>query len=193
MSLAGYSLVELLLCLSLAGVLAGAGAPAFLGARDTARAAGAVDYVAGLLHVARMEALKRHSNVAVRFEADGDDYQVAMYADGNGNGVRAADITSGVDSLVRPRERLGDQFPGVTFGFEDQATTIDADDDSSSRDPIRVGRSRMISFSAIGTSSTGTVYVRGAGHHQLAVRVLGVTGRVRSLAYDFGTGRWQPR
>jgi hypothetical protein len=70
---------------------------------------------------------------------------------------------------------------------------VDGTETTADADPIRVGRSRMLSFSPTGTSSTGTVYLRGRGRRQLAVRVLGVTGRIRALWFDFGAGRWQPR
>jgi hypothetical protein len=188
-----YTVAELLVCAALGLAVAAAGSPALLAARDTARAAGAADYLIGRLHGARMEALRRGRNVAVRFEQDADTWRLAVYADGNGNGVRSEDITTGVDPLMQPAERLADQFAGVSFGLEDGVPTVDPDDAAESRDPIRVGRSRMISFSPTGTSSTGTVYIRGQGRHQLAVRVLGTTGRVRSLSYDFWTLQWQGR
>jgi hypothetical protein len=130
--------------------------------------------------------------VAIRFEADGDGYMLAAYVDGDGNGVRAVDITDGADTLLRPRERLEQQFPNVTFGFEPGVPDADGSP-VEDPDPIRVGRSRMLSFSPTGTSSTGTVYLRGSGRRQLAVRVLGGTGRIRSLSFDFGAGRWLPR
>jgi hypothetical protein len=193
MSRAAYSVLELLVCLSLALVVCAASAPALLAARDGVRADGAADYLISQLHGARMEALKRRANVAVRFEPDGDDYLLAFYADGNANGVRATDITSGVDVLLRPREPLRQQFPGVRFGFEDGVPDVDGTGTLEDRDPIRVGRSRLFSFSPTGTSSTGTVYLHGRGRHQLAVRVLGGTGRIRSVSFDFGTWTWQPR
>jgi hypothetical protein len=164
-----------------------------LAARDGIRADGAADYLVSQIHGARMEALKRRAHVAVRFEPDGDDYLLAFYVDGNANGVRASDIASGVDVLLRPREPLRQQFTGVRFGFEDGVPDVDGTGTLEDRDPIRVGRSRLLSFSPTGTSSTGTVYLHGRGRRQLAVRVLGVTGRIRSLSFDFGTGTWRPR
>jgi hypothetical protein len=192
-SRAAYSVLELLICLSLALVVCSASAPVLLAARDGIRADGAADYLVSQIHGARMEALKRRAHVAVRFEPDGDDYLLAFYVDGNANGVRASDIASGVDVLLRPREPLRQQFTGVRFGFEDGVPDVDGTGTLEDRDPIRVGRSRLLSFSPTGTSSTGTVYLHGRGRRQLAVRVLGVTGRIRSLSFDFGTGTWRPR
>jgi hypothetical protein len=173
-------------------LVCGAGAPALLTARDGILADGVAEFLAGQLHGARMEALKRRSNVAIRFEADGDDFLVAVYLDGNANGVRAADITRGDDPLMRPRQAFRQQFAGVRFGFEAGVPDIDGGDTAANPDPIRVVLSRMLSFSPTGTSSSGTVYLRGRGPHQLAVRVLGGTGPVLSLDFDFGARKWQP-
>lgn len=193
MSGAAYTLIELLLCLGLIAVLGVVSTPGLLAARDTVLADSAADYVGGLLHGARMEALKRRAYVAVRFEADGAGVVIAAYVDGNGNGVRSADITSGADTLLRPRERLEHRFTNVTFGFETGVPDADGNAVGAGADPIKVGSSRMLSFSPIGTSSTGTVYLRGHGRRQLAVRVLGATGRVRTLWFDFGGWQWLAR
>jgi type IV fimbrial biogenesis protein FimT len=189
----GYSLVELLVSIALASLLAGFAVPAVLGAREGVRALGAADYVANMLHLARLEALRRHANVAVRFEPDVEGYRLAFYADGNGDGVRSAQVESGTDFMIRGPERLEDQFPGVTFGLDEQVGPIDPGDRFSDRDPIKVGRSRMLSFSPAGTCTPGTLYVLGRGRRQLAVRVLGATGRLRVLEFNFGTLTWRPR
>jgi hypothetical protein len=190
---AAYSVLELLVCLTLGLIASGAGAPVLLAARDGIRADGAADFLVSQLHGARMEALRRRAHVAIRFESEGDDYLLAWYADGNGNGVRATDISDGVDVLLRPREPLRAHFAGVRFGFEDGVPDVDGAATPADRDPIRVGRSRMLSFSPTGTSSSGTLYLYGRGRRQLAVRVLGGTGRIRSLGFDFGARTWQPR
>ncbi len=188
-----YSFLELLVGLNLAVLLCGAGMTTLLAARDAVRAVGATDLLVSQFYLARMEALRRNAQVAVRFEPDGDDCLLALYVDGNGNGVRAVDITSGVDALLRPRETLRQQFPGVQFGFKAGVPDIDGTSSAVNPGRIRFGRSRMVSFSPTGTSSSGTVYLRGRGHRQLAVRVLGGTGRVRSLDFNFATSRRIPR
>jgi type II secretory pathway pseudopilin PulG len=193
MSRSAYSLVELLLCLGLVVVLGAATTPGLVAARDAVRADGAAAYLAAELHGARIEALKRRCHVAIRFEDDGAGYLLATYMDGDGNGVRAADIAAGIDTLLKPRERVEERFARVTFGFEPGVPDVDGVSASANPDPIRAGRSRMLSFSPTGTSSTGTVYLRGPGRRQVAVRVLGATGRVRSLWFDFGAGEWVPR
>jgi len=186
----GYSIVEALVAIGVLCLVAAMATPSVLAARDEARARGAADHVASLVHLARMEALKRHVNVALRFEPDGDSVRYALYADGNRNGVRSADIDEGRDPRIRDAERLEQHCPGVTFAIDDQARSVDGEVTDAA---IQLGRSRMVSFSPLGTSSSGTVYLLGRGHRQFAVRILGPTGRVRTLEYSFSAGAWQPR
>ncbi len=188
-----YSVVELLVVLALALLICGAGMPTLLAARDEVRADGAASFLASELRQARMEALRRNAHVGVRFEAAGDDYQLALYVDGNGNGIRSADIASGADPPLRPRELLSQKFPGVSFGFEDGVSDLDGTSSAANPNPIRFGSSRILSFSPTGTSTSGTVYLRGRRHRQLAVRVLGGTGRVRAWSFNFGTRQWSAR
>ena len=44
---------------------------------------------------------------------------VAMYADGNGNGVRTADMSAGLDLLIEKAVRLSDLFPRVVLSLSD--------------------------------------------------------------------------
>lgn len=186
----GFSLLEALVALGVMTVVAAISVPSVIAARDEARARGAAYHLASLLHLARVEALKRHTHVAVRFEPDQDDYCYAFYADGNGNGVRTAEILAGVDAAIRPVERLSYQFgAGVRFGVQPGVEGIDGDDLAG--DPIGVGRSGMISFGPTGTSTSGTVYLLGRGLRQFAVRVLGPTGRIRTFEYRAAAGQWR--
>jgi hypothetical protein len=60
---------------------------------------------------------------------------------------------------------------------------------STGADGVRIGSAQILTMSADGTSSTGTLYIRGR-RSQYAVRVLGVTGRTRMLEYQAGNGTW---
>jgi hypothetical protein len=60
-------------------------------------------------------------------------------------------------------------------------------------DPVRTGSSPFLSFSAAGTSSSGTLYLATDGGRQLAVRVFGATGRVRVFEFMPASHRWEPR
>ena len=187
--MSGHSLVEALVAITVLCLVAAMAAPSVLAARDDERARSAADYVASLFHLARIQALKRHVNVALRFEPDGDGFRYAMFADGNHNGVRSADIDEGVDPRIRETERVDQQCPGVAFAIDTLARPVEGDNSS----PIQLGRSRMVSFSPLGTSSSGTVYLLGRGRRQFAVRILGPTGRIRTLEYNYAAHAWQPR
>jgi type II secretory pathway pseudopilin PulG len=186
---AGTSLVEALMAAVLAITLGALSVPALTAQRDSIRAAGAARHVATLLHTARAEALKRGVHVALVFQASRDGLRFAMFADGNYDGVRSADMAAGVDRQVSAWVRIGDQFPGAAFGIVPGA----ADPDSGSSltgSPLKLGGSNVLSFGPAGGATSGTVYLRGPANQQYAVRLLGATGRSRLLRFDFGEKRW---
>jgi hypothetical protein len=183
--------LEVLLALTMA-ITAGALAfAATASAIDEMRTAMAARYVAGRIGSARIDAVRRASAVALRFEAVDDDYMYAPYEDGNGNGVRTAEIRAGIDRPLGGFEKLGDKFPGVEF--ELLPGVPDADGESGTgADGVRIGSARLLTMSADGTATSGTLYIRGR-RAQYAVRILGVTGRTRMLQYSAGHRTWLSR
>jgi len=174
----GYTLVDSMFAVATACVIAAATVPQLTTGVERARASGAARYLAGRLALARSQAVGRSANVAVAFAAVGSTFTVAMYADGNGNGVRTADISAGVDPLIEKAVRLADLFPRVVLSLNDPSDTS------------APTTSALISFSPIGTASSRTLYLRGADGSRYAVRVLGATGRTRVLRYVASTGAW---
>jgi hypothetical protein len=100
--------------------------------------------------------------------------------DGNANGVRAQEIASGIDREVRTPVRLEDLFPGVAIALPPGAEGA----------ALQLGGTDLLSFTPSGTSTSGSIHLLGRDGSQFAVRVLGVTGRVRLLRFDPGTGAW---
>lgn len=186
---AGLTLVELMVVLWIVIVLVVMAVPSFLSGLDDSRSRAAARYVSGRFFDARIEAVKRSTRVACRFEADGDDYRIATYQDGNGNGVLSADIARGVDRPLAVGVRLSGLFGGVRFGI---AAAVPFIDGGYGTNPIRVASGSLVTFAPDGTSSTGSVYIRGMREAQYAVRVFGVTGRTRVFKYVRGTGAWSP-
>ena len=187
----GTSLVETLFALSLGVTATAVAIPAIDHVLDDVRTAAAARYVAGRIGSVRLDAVKRSDAVALRFEAVNADYRFVVVGDGNGNGVRTADIQSGVDAALAPTERLTDRFAGVRF--ELGPGVPDADGRSGTgTDGVRVGSSRILTMSPDGTASSGTLYIRGR-RGQYAVRVLGATGRTRMLQWESGTRSWISR
>jgi hypothetical protein len=158
---------------------------------DEMRAAMAARYMAGRIASIRIDALRRGSAVALRFEAVGNDYMFAPFADANGNGVRTADIEHGIDRVVGPFERLSEKFPGVRFELAPGIPDADGAAETGV-DGVRIGSARVLTMGEDGTATSGTLYIRGR-RGQYAVRVLGVTGRTRMLQYDPGNGIWLSR
>ena len=185
---AGYTVLELLLVTSIVATLAAISVPVTAGALDEVRTAMAARYLEGRIMNARATAVRRSTRVALRFEAVGEDYRVGEYVDGNGNGVRTSEITSGVDPEVTAPALLGSRFPGITFGLHTGLPDVDGAR-SETTDGLRIGVSRILTLGPDGTASSGTLYVRGR-RGQFAVRILGATGRTRVLRFHPGTGQW---
>jgi hypothetical protein len=186
----GVSLIEVLFGTALAATLVGIAVPATSGALDSIRTAGAARYIASRIATARINAVATSASAAVRFEPDGEDYAFTSYADGNGNGVRSADIRTGVDRATSRAERLRDHYAGVRFGL--RPGIPDLDGARGNADGVRIGASRILSLASNGSATSGTLYVQGR-RTQFAVRVLGATGRVRVFEYDEGAGSWNSR
>jgi type II secretory pathway pseudopilin PulG len=188
----GYSMVELAVVVGLTVTTTAAALPQLLAGLDDARVAGAARYLSARFYDARIEAVSRSSEVALRFTATAAGYVYAVYVDGNGNGVLAHDIEHNVDRQLHAPEQLASQFRGVEFGTLPGLPAIDVGSPAPGDDPIRFGAGNMVSFSALGTSSPGTLYVKGQGNTQYAIRVVGATARVRIFRFDWRSRRWFP-
>jgi prepilin-type N-terminal cleavage/methylation domain-containing protein len=188
----GYSLLELMMVVGLGATLSAAAVPEYLTAMDEVRASGAAHHVSARLQRARMEAVRRSAMVGLQFtEAPDGRYSYALYVDGNRNGVLTLDIQRGVDRSIAAVERLPDQFAGVEFGVVPGLPSIDAGGAVPGADPIHLGAGSIASFSAVGTATSGTVYIRSRRDAQYAVRVFGETGKTRMLKYELRTRLWK--
>lgn len=190
MRAAGVSLVELLFTIAIMLTITAVAIPLTSDATDSWRTSMAARYLAGRVMEARADAVTRTRRVGIRFERSSPDYVFTTYADGNGNGVRTADIRRGIDRPLSATQRLADNFPGVKFGI--LAGVPDIDGGAASGDPVRVGSSGILTMSPDGSSSSGTIYLHGR-RRQFAVRVLGATGRSRLMWFNPGTREWELR
>ena len=188
----GHSLLELLFVLSAMATLGGVAVPPLLTALDEYRTAGAARYVSARIQRTRMEAVNRSASVALQFVESGTGHSYGMYVDGNGDGVRTGDIASAVDLRIGAVERLQDNFPGVAFGVLPGLPPVEPGSPAPGFDPIKLGAGNLLSYSATGTSSSGSVYIRGRGQSQYVIRILGDTGRTRMLRFDPRGRQWKP-
>jgi len=186
----GYTLIELVTVLAIAGTCVTMAIPLTQTAVDEIRTAAAARHVAEQIAGARLEAVRRSTAVGFRFEPRGDDYRFTTYADGNANGLRSTEMAAGIDRLIARSEYLGEKHAGVRFGLI--AGVSDLDGGRGSEDGVRIGSARILTLSPDGTATSGTLYLRGR-RSQYAVRVLGATARVRVFHYDTGARQWITR
>ncbi|MBI4264913.1 MAG: GspH/FimT family pseudopilin [Acidobacteria bacterium] len=149
---------------------------------DRSRAFAAARYFAARVALARAQAAKRSAYVALRFEHTGSDIAFGMFVDGNRNGVRTRDIERNIDRPLERAVSLSDLFPGVAIGLSTGS--------AEGAGPLRIGSTRLLSFSPLGSATSGSIYIRGRDGSQLAVRIFGVTGRARVLRYVPRTRAW---
>ena len=188
----GYTVIELMFALGLSVTLGAVATPQLLTTVDDVRAAGAVRYLTTRLQRARMEAVLRSTDVGLQFAATGSTYIITAYRDGNANGIRTRDIQRGVDPPIGSAERLPDLFAGVDFGARPGLPPVDAGGTPPGADPIRLGSSNILTFTPLGTASTGSLYVRSRRNSQYVIRIIGETGRTRVLKFDALSQKWKP-
>ena len=187
----GYTLLELVFASALMATLSGIAVPQVMASLDDLRATGAARYVAAKIQQTRSEAVSRSADVALQFVIGVDGVRFRMYVDANHNGVRTRDIQLGLDVPIGPVERLPDQFSGVEFGVRPNLPGVDSGPPPGT-DPIHLGSSNLLSFSPDGTSSTGSLYIKGRRDSQYVIRVFGETGKARTLRFVAASNSWQP-
>lgn len=180
---AGRSLLELMMMMVVMVTLAAISIPRGWDLVQEYRLRGASLYMRGLFRQVRSQAAAKNRYMGIVFmEVEGEP-ELALHIDGNGNGIRRTEIRSGIDARIRGPWRLSDLFPGVRYGSP-----------PSGAGPLfpglRIGRSKILSFSPIGQSTSGTLFLSNELGSIHAVVILGATGRVRVAKYR--EGRWEP-
>ena len=191
---AGMALPELIIALVLSVYAILIATPSVLHLRQSVAVRSAVHETTVAFFHARAFAISRGRNVGLKFRKDGDRWEWALYGDGNGNGVRTAEIASGVDRYLGvyfPWSR-NDVMPGIMTGIRvpdpgGRGRYLDRIDD-----PIRFNNSDICSFSPIGESTPGSVYLWDAHDRMAVVRVLGQSAKIRTLFYRRGERGWKP-
>jgi hypothetical protein len=193
---AGYQLIELLIALAISGTVLVAGIPPLMRLTAKLRVELAAAEVASTLRVARAFAIRHSANVGLKFRVRPDGSVVwALYRDADDDGVRTDDIDAGVDPEVLPEQRLAHFGRSVRFGFPPGRAPRDPSNPRRRLDrlddPIRFNLSDIASFSHLGTSTPGSVYITDGQSYLSAARVFGITGKVTVLSYDVRTERWR--
>ena len=190
----GSSLVELALGLAILGFMASLVWPGLNELRRSALSAAGARHLAVTFHGLRWQAVAGGRAQGLLFSRDAAGWSWLRVSDGNGNGLRTAEVQTGTDLTLSGPHRLEQVARGVTLGFPPGGPFpkvppgvgwIEGLDD-----PIRIGNSELVSFGPLGTSSSGTIYLTDSRRRLYAVVLYGKTARVRVWRYDAEAAQW---
>jgi len=184
----GYSVAECVLVMAMLATTIAAVAPPMSGLVDAARGRQAAGYLASRFRLARQQAALASAATAIVFDVSAGHWLFRVCRDGNGNGVRRDELGN-IDSCFEEPYDVTALFPGIRI--ERDPAIPDPGGGPGSGDPILFGASDMLSFSAAGSSTSGTLFVLSEGGVQFAIRVLGATGRTRVLRYESNDREWR--
>jgi hypothetical protein len=187
----GFSLVEAVVVSGVMLVLAAVATPYFRAYFADAHILGAGQQFKSHFRLAWSTAVRSNVYTGIRFERleDGRVFY-SVYSDGNGNGVLSADIASGRDVRIAGPHPLSGGAPGVSVAINPGVPDPTPGNGMLSGDPVRFGKSDILSFSPFGTATPGTFYLAGDAV-QAAVRVNGGSARVRLMLWR--GGKWRER
>ena len=190
----GFSLVELLTIIAILGIMVACAMPSWLSIRRRAAIRSASAEIRSVFHQVRSRAIARARHSGIRFTRAGDEWQYAIYDDGDGDGIRNDDIDRNVDRMVSPPRFLFQQPHLVSIGLLPY-TVRDPDGGllPPSASPVRFNRSSICSFSRLGTATPGTIYLTDGNGSLYAARVYGATAKIRLLRYEPAIRKWQAR
>ena len=189
----GVALIDVLVATGLALVMTAIAVPVIGGTLDREHVITGTQYLAAQVQRARLESLKRATSVAVRLEVLDGRTAVQLFVDGNGSGVLERDIDERIDPALTGLEWLDDHARDVSLRInqpiQDVTGTVAL---NPGDDPLRIGGTALVSFSPLGSSTSGTLYLSGRRGPQMAIRIYGGTGRVRVLTFDRAAQQWRP-
>jgi hypothetical protein len=146
-----------------------------------------------MMERSRWKALNERRYSGIVFSFRNGSYQASLHADGNNNGIRTAEVNSGIDPLIEPPLRLTRSSDDIHAGILNSTIPqipprIGAIPQPN--DPIKFGRSDIVSFSPMGDSSSGTLYLACVSQKQMyGIVVYGATARM--TVWRFSNYQWQ--
>jgi len=190
----GTTLIEIVVVVTIIGVIAMCAVPAFAAYRRQSSVLAAAHEMRTLLREIRSRAITRDRHSGVKFAKTGGNWTYTLYDDGNGNGISNADITKKIDrryfgpAVVMPSFRTASiSLLPKTIRDPDGAKLLPTDP------ALQFGNSTICSFSPEGSGTAGTIYISDGVNNLYCVRVFGATGRLRMLRYDSGKQKWEER
>jgi type II secretion system protein H len=189
----GYTLTEILTVIAIVGMFSAIAMPAWINIQRHAAVRAAAEELQSVFRGARMRAIASGRNVGVRFTQSGNTWMYALYDDRNGNGIKTAEIKSGVDKMIARPKRVLDTVRYASIATPAK-TIIDPDGDKlkPGDSPVQFGSSAICSFSPLGTSTPGTIYLTDSNGEIWCARSFGTTAKIRLLRY-LGGKTWVER
>jgi len=191
----GLTLPELLTTIAIIGMIAAVAFPSMMTLQRRAATRNAASELRSIFSAARMRAIAQSHNCGVKFLKNGDAWTYALYDDGDGDGVRNDDITSGVDHCIQSARRVLASTEKRAFIGLPPNTLKDPDGDPlpPTKSPVNFNNSTICSFSPMGEATPGTIYISDSIDDVYAVRVLGASGRIRVLRWNRGKAKWETK
>lgn len=187
----GATLIDVVFGAGLIAVLSSIAIPMLHASRQHDETRAGARFLAARLQQVRVEALRRNTSVAIRFDPEDLD-RFGIYVDGDRDGVLEGDISRGIDQLIAPEARLSDFTGAVALRINQNVVEPDTGVAlAPGADPLRIGSSALLSFSPLGSGTSGTLYLAGLAGPQMAIRILGSTSRMRVLKYDARNRQWR--
>jgi prepilin-type N-terminal cleavage/methylation domain-containing protein len=190
----GFSALEIIVAVAIAGLIALCAIPAFANYRRTASMTSQAAELRSIFRAVRSRAVASGHHAGVKFTRTADRWTYSLYEDGDGDGIRNDDIASGVDRRYAGPSPFVPQFDIARIAL--LPTTIrDPDGDRlvPTAPAVQFNRSTICSFAPTGGGTPGTVYITDGAGRLCALRVYGASGRVRMLRYDGTRRRWEQR
>jgi prepilin-type N-terminal cleavage/methylation domain-containing protein len=191
----GLSLIELLATMALLGIAVLMTIPTVASMRSEGRTAAAAREMAMTFHALRWRAVAQNRHHGLFFDSLEEGWAWFVVRDGNGNGLRTSEVRSGTDETLSGPHRMEDRMLGVGLGFPGDSAIPRIPPRrgviEDLEDPVKFGRSNLVSFSPLGSSSSGTLYVSDRSNKLYGVVLFGPTARIRVWRFDVRERRWK--
>ena len=190
----GFPLPEVTIVLAVVSILVMISAPAVSELATQLSVRSATMELSAVFLRARARAVFERRNVGIRWISVAGDVSYTIYDDLNGNGVLTEDIRKGIDRPVVGPISMQKRYPGITFTF---LPKFDARDPGGEKigdlaDPVRFGRSDICTFSPLGDSSPGSIYLSNGRNRQAVVRISPQTGKIQVYEWAKARKTWVP-
>jgi len=187
----GHSLTELCAALAVMGLALAAGLPSLANSLGRERLETALRDLGRDLVGARWRALATGRSTGLRFVRDAAGRLAwGVHADGDGDGLRSADIDAGTDPLLRRGALPTPLRAGLGAGPVPPALPPQSGRLDRPEDPIKFGGADLAAFSPAGSATPGSLYLTD-GRQSVALVLNGVTGRLRLFRLQGAKAAWK--